>query len=77
MTFIIINLNTIKKVKRFYYISSFTINYILVFFSLIFKVYFNKLSKKFALKIIINIFLKYISNNLAIVFVTHDDFQNR
>ncbi len=49
----------------------------IVFFNPVFKVYFDEFLKKFVLKIVISISLNYIDSNLAIIFITHDTFQNK
>ena len=48
-----------------------------MFFSPVLKVYFYRSPKKFAFKVFNGIPLKHIDSNLAIVFVSHDDLQNR
>lgn len=74
MTFVVINLNVTKKAECFYYAPSFTIDCILIFFSPVFKVYFDRFLKRFVFKIAINTFLKYIDSDLVIVIVTHGNF---
>lgn len=69
-----LNPNTIKNVKLWYFVSGFAVKYILVLFSPVLKVHFDKFLKKFAFKLLINIYLKYIGSDLAIVFVTNDNF---
>lgn len=71
---VVINLNIIKKAKCFYYTPSFAIDCISIFFSSVFKVYFDKFLKEFTLKIVISISLKCISSSLAIVFVIYEKF---
>lgn len=63
-----------RNTKSFYCISGFAIEYNSIFFSLVFEVYFDEFSNKLILKIFIGIFLKCISNNDMIVFITHDNF---
>lgn len=60
-----------------YFVSDFNVKSIPVFFSLVLKVHFYKCSKKLILKIFINILLKHIDSNLALVFDTQDDLQSR
>lgn len=72
-----IDLNTIKNIILFYCHLSAVIACFLVFFGPIFKANFDDFSKKLTFKIFISILLKYIGNNLAIVFVSHNDFQSR
>ena len=72
--FVVFNLNIIKNINAFYYISDFIIKYILVFFSPVFNVYFDKLLKNLVVKIFISISLKYINNDLIIVFITFNNF---
>lgn len=74
--FVVLNLNTTGNIKPFYCPSSFAVNYIPVFFSSIFEVYFDGFPKKLELKMLISILMKYISSDLVIVLVTYDDFQN-
>lgn len=76
MTLLVFNSNITKNIKFFYYTSDFVIDYILIFFSLVFEVYFNGFPKKFTFKIVISIYLKYINNNLVIVLIIYGDFQS-
>lgn len=66
-----------RNTKSLYWTPGFAIDCITVFFNLALKVHFNAFPKDFAFKVFINIPLKYISNNLAIIIITYDDLQNR
>lgn len=74
MTLVIINPNITKNTKLLYCSLDFAVDYISVFLNSVFTIYFDGFLKEFALKIIINIPLKYIDRNLAIVFITHMNF---
>lgn len=69
--FIIFNLNTTRNTKPLYYTSDFTVDCILVVFSLVFKIYLNGFPKSLAFKVFISITLKCINSNFVIVFVTY------
>lgn len=60
-----------------YYTLDFIINCILLFFSPMLKVHFDKFLKKLAFKLFINILLKYISSNLAKIFLNYNNLQNK
>ena len=61
-------------IKPLYYAPNFALDCILVFFNLVFKIYFNRFPKEFALKVVISISLKCIDSNLTIVVITYRDF---
>lgn len=71
---IILNSNTTRNIKPYYYISDISMNYILIFSSSVHKIYSDRFSTKFIFKIFISILIKYNNNNLAIVFVFYNDF---
>lgn len=64
-----INPNTIKNIIFFYYTPSFTIDFLLVFFNLVFKVYIGGILKNKVFKVSTSIVLKCINSKFAIVFV--------
>lgn len=70
-----INLNTIKNIILFYYISDISINCFLVFFNLIFKVNINGILNKYVFKIEINIPLKYITSKFAMFLFSNITFK--
>lgn len=51
-----------------------TIDCFLIFFGLVFQIYINAFSKKPVFNIVTSISLKFISSNLAIVFITDNNF---
>lgn len=70
----ILNPNITRNVKTRYFVPSFGIKCILVFFNPVLKVNFDGFLKKLAHKMFINISLKHISSNLMVVFVTYGNF---
>lgn len=72
--FIVFNPKIMKNAKAFYYDLGFVVKYISIFFSPIFKIYFDKLLKNITFKFFINILLKFIDSNMAIAFMTYNNF---
>ena len=61
-----------------YHAPDVAINYhILLFFSPELEIYFDRLPKELALKLLLSLPLKHIESDLAIVFVTNDNMQSR
>lgn len=60
--------NTIQNIISKYLVLSFAIQYILIFFSPILKVYLYKFLKKLTFKTLISISLKHIGSNLVVIF---------
>ena len=59
---------------RYNFLLGFTIECILVFFNPVSYVFFDRFLMRFAFEIVIDILLKYIGSNFAIVFIYYGDF---
>ena len=73
MNFYFFNPNIMKNIIFHNFVLGFTIKYISILFNLIIKIYFYKFLKKLILKMLINIFLKYINSNIIIIFDIKDN----
>lgn len=68
-----VNPNIIINAIFFYYTLGIAIDYLLIFFDSVLKVYFDKFSKKQVFNIVMSISLKCIGSKFAIFFDIHND----